>query len=44
MNVELALETMQSCLFILDMANKVQTRIQDRKYYTALKVYLLIEK
>ena len=39
MNVELALETMQSCLFILDMANKVQTRVDNRKYYTALKVF-----
>jgi hypothetical protein len=38
LNVELALETMQSCLFILDNATRVQSRIQSRKYYSALKL------
>jgi hypothetical protein len=37
-NVEAALETMQSCIFLLDMASKVQTRIDQCKYYSALKV------
>ena len=39
MNIESALETMHSCLFILDMASKVQARIENNKYYTALKVF-----
>ena len=38
LNVELALETIQSCLLVLDLANKVQTRIANGKYYSALKL------
>jgi hypothetical protein len=40
-NVEASLETMQQCVFLLDMANKVQARIDNKKYYSSLKVHLI---
>ncbi|KAI8825282.1 exocyst complex subunit Sec15-like-domain-containing protein [Fimicolochytrium jonesii] len=38
LNIELAVESLQSCLFVLDMANKVNTSVETHKYYTALKM------
>eukprot|EP00842_Homolaphlyctis_polyrhiza_P005162 jgi/Hompol1/5647/HPOL_002014-RA len=38
LNVETALETMQSCLFVLDIANRVGVQVSNRKYYSALRM------
>ncbi|KAJ3216527.1 hypothetical protein HDU67_009312 [Dinochytrium kinnereticum] len=37
-NVELAFEALQVCLFVLDVSNKVSTQIDNRKYYSALRL------
>ncbi|KAJ8325588.1 Rab GTPase-binding exocyst subunit S15 [Batrachochytrium dendrobatidis] len=38
LNIEMALETMQSCLFVLDIANRVSVQVGNRKYYSALRM------
>nr|KAJ3421176.1 hypothetical protein HK105_004310 [Polyrhizophydium stewartii] len=38
LHIETALETMQSCLFVLDLANRVGVQVQNRKYYSALRM------
>ncbi|TPX68523.1 hypothetical protein SpCBS45565_g03037 [Spizellomyces sp. 'palustris'] len=38
LNIELAVESLQSCLFVLDIANKVNASVESRKYYSALKM------
>ncbi|KAJ3293591.1 hypothetical protein HK104_004343 [Borealophlyctis nickersoniae] len=40
LNIETAMDALQSCLFVLDIANKVNTHIENRKYYSALRVQL----
>jgi hypothetical protein len=37
-NVDDAIETLQNCLRVLDMANRVDGLIEDKKYYSALRV------
>ncbi|KAJ3164908.1 hypothetical protein HDU88_004888 [Geranomyces variabilis] len=44
LNIELAVESLQSCLFVLDMANKVNANVENRKYYTALKMLEELQK
>lgn len=36
-NIEYALETIQSCLYILDICNKINVQIENGKYYSAMK-------
>jgi hypothetical protein len=38
LNIEVAMEALQTCLFVLDVANKVNTQINSHKYYSALRV------
>ncbi|KAJ3188751.1 hypothetical protein HDU85_004465 [Gaertneriomyces sp. JEL0708] len=38
LNIELAIESLQSCLFVLDIANKINASLESRKYYSALKM------
>ncbi|KAJ3023401.1 hypothetical protein HKX48_003318 [Thoreauomyces humboldtii] len=44
LNLELGVESLQSCLFVLDMANKVNASVENRKYYTALKMLEDLQK
>ncbi|KAJ3122234.1 hypothetical protein HK098_003002 [Nowakowskiella sp. JEL0407] len=37
-NIDLALDSIQSCLFVLDIANKVNECIESKKYYSALRL------
>ncbi|KAI8855048.1 hypothetical protein BC829DRAFT_108304 [Chytridium lagenaria] len=37
-NIEVALESLQVCLFVLDVSNKVSNQIDNRKYYSALRL------
>ncbi|KAJ3109098.1 hypothetical protein HDU97_009216 [Phlyctochytrium planicorne] len=37
-NIEIALEALQVCLFVLDISNKVSIQIDGKKYYSALRV------
>lgn len=37
-NVDEAIETLQLCLRVLDMANRVDGLIEHKKYYSALRV------
>ncbi|KAI8915903.1 exocyst complex subunit Sec15-like-domain-containing protein, partial [Gorgonomyces haynaldii] len=37
-NIELALESVQSCLFVLDICNRITTQIASRKYFSALRM------
>ncbi|RHZ47096.1 hypothetical protein Glove_593g29 [Diversispora epigaea] len=36
-NIDEAVETLQSCLYILDMAIRVDNLVEERKYYSALR-------
>ncbi|KAG9287563.1 hypothetical protein G9A89_019624 [Geosiphon pyriformis] len=36
-NIDEAVETLQTCLYVLDLANRVNLLIDDKKYYSALK-------
>ncbi|KAJ3333415.1 hypothetical protein HDU76_008439 [Blyttiomyces sp. JEL0837] len=38
LNIEIAMEALQTCLFVLDVANKIIARIDGRKYYSALRM------
>ncbi|KAI8901178.1 exocyst complex subunit Sec15-like-domain-containing protein [Globomyces pollinis-pini] len=38
LNVELTLEAVQSCLFVLDISNKISTHITNKKYFSALRM------
>ncbi|KAI8926727.1 exocyst complex subunit Sec15-like-domain-containing protein [Entophlyctis helioformis] len=38
LNVETALESMQACLFVLDIANRVGLQVGHKKYYSALRM------
>ncbi|KAJ3054452.1 hypothetical protein HK097_001794 [Rhizophlyctis rosea] len=38
LNIESAMDVLQSCLFVLDIANKVNSNIENRKYYSALRL------
>ncbi|KAI8922248.1 exocyst complex subunit Sec15-like-domain-containing protein [Powellomyces hirtus] len=44
LNIELGVESLQACLFVLDMANKVNANVENRKYYTALKMLEELQK
>ncbi|KAJ3045438.1 hypothetical protein HDV00_010308 [Rhizophlyctis rosea] len=37
LHIESAMDVLQSCLFVLDIANKVNSNIEGRKYYSALR-------
>lgn len=37
-NVDEAIETIQACLRVLDLANRIDGLIQSKKYYSALRV------
>lgn len=38
LNVEISLQVMQTCHFVLDIFNKVNTQIDQHRYYPALKL------
>lgn len=38
LNVDEAIETLQLCLRVLDMANRVDGLIEGKQYYSALRV------
>ncbi|KAI8619618.1 exocyst complex subunit Sec15-like-domain-containing protein [Chytriomyces sp. MP71] len=38
LNIELAMETVQTCLFVLDVANKINSQIEKGKYYSSLRM------
>ncbi|KAJ1342817.1 histidinol-phosphate transaminase [Batrachochytrium salamandrivorans] len=38
LNIETSLETMQSCLFVLDITNRVSIQVNNQKYYSALRM------
>ncbi|KAJ3411833.1 hypothetical protein HDV05_001675 [Chytridiales sp. JEL 0842] len=38
LNIETAMESLQTCLFVLDVANKVNSQIENKKYYSALRM------
>ncbi|KAJ3058448.1 hypothetical protein HDU98_005445, partial [Podochytrium sp. JEL0797] len=38
LNVELAMECVQTCLVVLDVANKINTQIEKGKHYSALRM------
>jgi exocyst complex component 6 len=37
-NIELGLESLQSCLFVLDICSRVSVQIANRKYFSALRM------
>ena len=42
LNIENTLELTQSCLFVLDIANRIGTQVSNRKYYAALRVKITL--
>jgi hypothetical protein len=38
LNVEITLEAVQSCLFVLDITNRISIQISNKKYFSALRV------
>ncbi|KAI9366700.1 exocyst complex subunit Sec15-like-domain-containing protein [Zopfochytrium polystomum] len=38
LNVEIAMEATQTCILVLDIANKINNQIASRKYYSALRL------
>jgi hypothetical protein len=38
LNVEITLEAVQSCLFVLDIINRISVQIANKKYFSALRV------
>ena len=38
LNVELTLEAVQACLFVLDISNRISIQIASKKYFSALRV------
>ena len=38
LNVELTLEAVQACLFVLDISNRISIQIANKKYFSALRV------
>jgi hypothetical protein len=44
LNIELALEAVQTCLFVLDIANRVIVQTSNRKYFSALRMLSEITK
>ncbi|KAJ3373508.1 hypothetical protein HDU91_006451 [Kappamyces sp. JEL0680] len=38
LNVELTLEAVQSCLFVLDISNRISIQIANKKYFSALRM------
>jgi exocyst complex component 6 len=38
LNVEVTLEAVQSCLFVLDIINRISIQIANKKYFSALRV------
>jgi hypothetical protein len=43
-NLDEAIGTLQSCLRVLDMVNKVGEMIRDRKYWSALRVCIILSR
>ena len=44
LNIELALEAVQTCLFVLDIANRAIVQTSNRKYFSALRMLSDITK
>lgn len=42
LNVELTLEAVQACLFVLDISNRISIQIANKKYFSALRVRFVL--